>query len=75
MKFLKSIPILFIFFGNLPYKSLVYAEIKSPKDYKVLSNDNKKRSISNVEYYLEQGDLFIRNGDFDKSKDAYLDAR
>ena len=75
MKFLKLIPILFIFFGNFPYKNLVHAEVKNPKDYKVLSNDNKKLSISNVEYYLTQGDKFIKNGDFDKAKDSYLNAR
>ena len=75
MKFLKLIPILFIFFGNFPYKNLVHAEVKNPKDYKVLSNDNKKLSISNVEYYLTQGDKFIKNSDFDKAKDSYLNAR
>ena len=75
MKFLKLIPILFIFFGNFPYKNLVHAEVKNPKDYKVLSNDNKKLSISNVEYYLTQGDKFIKNGDFDNAKDSYLNAR
>ena len=62
MRFLKLIPILLIFFGNFPYKNLVHAEVKNPKDYKVLSNDNKKLSISNVEYYLTQGDKFIKNG-------------
>ena len=75
MKFLKLIPILLIFFGKLPYKNLVHAEVKNPKYYKVLSNDNKKLSISNVEYYLTQGDKFIKNGDFDKAKDSYLNAR
>ena len=75
MKFLKLIPILLIFFGNFPNKNLVHAEVKNPKDYKVLSNDNKKLSISNVEYYLTQGDKFIKNGDFDKAKDSYLNAR
>ncbi len=75
MKFLKLIPILFIFFGNFPYKDFVYAEIKNPKDYKVLSKDSKKLSISNVVYYLKQGDEFIENGDFDQAKESYLDAR
>ena len=75
MKFLKLIPILFIFFGNFPYKNLVHAEIKTPKDYKVLSNDSEKLSVSNVEYYLKKGDNFIKNGDFDKAMDSYLDAR
>ena len=75
MKILKLIAILFIFFGNFPYKNFVNAEIKNPKDYKVLSNDNKKLSISNVEYYLQEGDEFIKKGDLDKAKDSYLDAR
>ena len=75
MKFLKLIPILFIFFGNFPYKNLVHAEVRNPKDYKVLSNDSKKLSISNVEYYIKEGDKFIKNGDFDKAMDSYLDAR
>ena len=75
MKISRFIPILFIFFEIFPYKNLAHAEIKNPKDYKVLSNDNKKLSISNVEHYLTQGDKFIKNGDFDKAKDSYLNAR
>ena len=75
MKFLKLIPILFIFFGNLPYKNEVYAEIKNPNDYRVLSNESKKLSISNVEYFLKQGDKYIKEGDFEQAKDSYLDAR
>ncbi len=75
MKFLKLIPIFFIFFGNVPYKNEVHAEIKNPKDYRVLSNESKKLSISNVEYLIKQGDKHIKNGDFDKAKDSYLDAR
>ena len=75
MKFLKLIPILFIFFGKVPYENVVHAEIKGPKDYKVLSNDSKKLSISNVEYFIKQGDKYIKNGDTDKAKDFYLDAR
>ena len=75
MKFLNLIPIIFIFFGNFPYKNYVYAETNNPKNYKVLSNENKRLSISNVEYYINQGDKFIKNGDFDKAKDSYLDGR
>ena len=75
MKFLKLIPILFIFFGYFPYKNSVYAEVNNPNDYKVLSNKNKKLSVSNVEYFIKQGDKYIKNDDFDKAKDAYLDAR
>ena len=75
MKFLKLIPILFIFFGNFPYKNIVHAEIKNPEDYKVLSNDSKKLSISTVEFFIKQGDKYINNEDFDKAKVYYLDAR
>ena len=75
MKFLKLIPILFIFFGNVPFKNEVYAEIKDPQDFKVLSNEGKKLSVSNVEYFIKEGDKYIKNGDFEKAKDFYLDAR
>jgi len=75
MKFLKLIPILFIFFGDLPYKNEVRAEIKNPEDFRVLSNESKKLSISNVEYFIKEGDKYIKNGDFEKAKDFYLDAR
>ncbi len=74
MKFLKLITILFIFLGNIPYRNFVYADVNNQQDYKILSN-NKKLSIANVEYYLKQGDVFIKKGDFDKAKDSYLDAR
>ena len=75
MKFLKLIPIFFIIIGNFPYKNIVYAEVNNPKNYKILSNTSKTLSISNVEYYIKQGDSFIKNDDFDKAKDSYLDAR
>ena len=75
MKFLKFIPILFIFFGNFPYKNIVHAEIKNPEEYKALSNNTKKLSIANVEYFIKQGDKYIKSGDFEKAKDFYLDAR
>ena len=75
MKFLKLIPILFIFFGNFPYKNEVRAEVKNPQDFKVLSNESKKLSILNVEYFIKEGDKNIKNGDFEKAKDFYIDAR
>jgi len=75
MKFLKLISILFIFFGNFSYKDLAHAEIKTQKDYKVLSSDGKKLSISNVEYFIKEGDKYINSGDLDKAKNSYLDAR
>ena len=75
MKFLKLIPILFILFGNFPYKNAVNAEIKNQEDFRVLSNESKKLSISNVEYFIKEGDKYIKNGDFEEAKDFYLDAR
>ena len=75
MKFLKLIPILFLFIGTYPHRNLVQADVNNPKDYKVLSNASKTLSITNVKYYIKQGDGFIENGDFDKAKDSYLDAR
>ena len=75
MKLLKFVPILFLFFGNVAYKNEVHAEIKTTEDFKVLSNENKKISISNVEYFIKQGDKFINKGNFEKAKDSYLDAR
>ena len=75
MKFLKLIPILLIFFGIVPYKNEVHAEIKNPEGFRVLSNESKKLSISNVEYFIKEGDKYINNGDFEKAKDFYLDAR
>jgi len=75
MKFLKLITIVFIFFGNFPHNNFVNAEIKNPKDFKALSVNSKKLSISNVEFYIKKGDEFVNNGDFDKAKNFYLDAR
>ena len=75
MKFLRLIPVIFIFFGNISYKNLVHAEVKNPEEFKVLSKDSKRLSISNVQNYINEGDNFIKNADFDKAKDSYLDAR
>ncbi len=73
MKFLKLIPILLILLGGFSNKNLAYAGSDNPKNYKVLSN--KKLSIDNIKYSLKQGDDFIKNGDFDKAKDSYQNAR
>ena len=75
MKSLKLLPILFIFFGFFPYENFVRAEVKNPKDYKVLLSTNKNLSIANVEFYLKEGDKSIKIGDFEKSKESYLSAR
>ena len=75
MRFLKFIPVFYIFFINFPYIDLAQAEIKNTKAYKVLSNNGKNLSVLNVKYYIKEGDRFIKNGNFDKAKDSYLDAR
>ena len=75
MSFLRLIPVLFIFFGFFPYENLVHARDKKASSYKVLAANNKKFSIDNVEYYLKQGDDFIKKGNFDKAKDSFLNAR
>ena len=75
MKFLKMIPLIFIFLGISPFMNLSYAENKNPNEYKILSSTNKKLSISNVQDYLKKGDQHIENGDFEKAKQTYDKAR
>ena len=75
MKFLKLLPILFIFTGVLSYENSIRAEVKNANEYKVLSTSNKTLTIANVKDYLKQGDAFIKSGDFDKAKAFYVDAR
>ena len=59
MKVLRLIPFLFLFFGSFPYQNLVYAENENPNNYKILSKSNKTLSISNVQFYIKEGDNFI----------------
>ena len=75
MKFLRMIPMIFIFLGIPTYMNVSYAESKSPNEYKVLSNTNKKLSISDVQDYLTEGDKLVKNGDFEKAKKTYDKAR
>ena len=75
MKFLKMLPIIFIFLGLPTYMNLSYAESKNTNEYKVLSNTNKKLSISDVKDYLAEGDNLVKNGDFEKAKQSYDKAR
>ena len=75
MKFLKMVPLIFIFLGIPPYMNLSYAESKNPNEYKVLSSTNKKLSISDVQEYLTKGDNHVKVGDFEKAKETYDKAR
>ena len=75
MKFLRIIPIFFIFLGIPTNMSLSYAESKNSNEYKVLSSTNKKLSISDVQDYLARGDNLVKNGEFEKAKETYDKAR
>ena len=75
MKFLKLIPIFFIFLGIFPNTDSIFANSKDANNYKILSNSNKKLSITNVKSYLAEGDAFIDNGDYEKAKESYDKAR
>ncbi len=75
MRFLSLIPTFFIFLGIVPYTNWAYAELKDPKNYKVLSDSNKKLSISNVQAYIKEGDKLVKSGDFAKAKERYDKAR
>ncbi len=75
MKPLRIITFLFVFFSIFLNENLVRSESKNPKDFSVLSTNNKKLSIANVDYFLKQGDKSIKDGDFEKAKDFYLSAR
>ena len=75
MKFLKSIPILIIFLAISPFTDLVSLASENPNTYKVLASSNKKLSITNVLNFLEEGDILIKNGEFDKAKETFDKAR
>ena len=75
MQFLKLIPIIFVFLGIFSPTNLVYAEVEDTNKYKVLSSNNKKLSITNVENFLKEGDTFIKNGEFEKAKESFDKAR
>ncbi len=75
MQFLKLIPIIFIFLGIFPSTNFVYANGENLNNYKVLSSNNKKLSIKNVQNYISQGDTLIKNGEFEKAKESFDKAR
>ena len=75
MKFFKIIPLIYIFLGVPFYINSSFAESKNPNEYKVLSSENKKLSISDVQDYLNDGDNLVKNGDFEDAKQTYDKAR
>ena len=75
MKLLKLIPIFFIFLGIFPSTGIVFANDEDPNSYKVLLSNNKKLSIKSVRTLLEEGDSLIKNGEIDKAKNSFDNAR
>ena len=75
MKFLKSIPIIFLFIGIFSSTNTVYADGNDPSNYKVLSSTNKKLSITDVQTFLSEGDNLIKAGEVDKAKESFDKAR
>ena len=75
MKIFKFIALVFISAGTFSPINCLLADSKNPENYKVLSNKNDKFSIINVQNFLDSGDEFIKNGNYEKAKDSYDKAR
>jgi len=75
MKIFKVIPISLLLIGGISNNHFLLAENKEASSYKVMSNDNDKLSISNVQKLLIEGDRFIKLGKFDKAKEYYDNGR
>ena len=75
MKFFKFIALVFIPISAFSSIDISLADSKNPENYKVLSNNNDKFSIINVQNFLDSGDEFVRNGSYEEAKDSYDKAR
>ncbi len=75
MKLLKLIPIIFISLSVFSPANTIYADDNDTNNYKVLSGTNKKLSISNVQIFLNEGDVLIKAGEYDKAKESFDKAR
>ena len=71
MKFFKIIPISLVAIGTFLFTNTSFAENKNVENYKVLGSSNYKLSIKNVEKFLDEGDRFIKKGEFEKAKESY----
>tara|TARA_Y100000589_G_C26840499_1_gene501771 strand:- start:86 stop:604 length:519 start_codon:yes stop_codon:yes gene_type:complete len=71
MKFFKIIPISFLIICTLSQSNFLFAQDKRSESYKVLSNEKDNLSIKNVQSFLEEGDLLINQGKFEKAKESY----
>ena len=75
MKSLKFIALVFVSIGAFSFVDGAIANSKNPGDYKVLSNENDKFSIINIQNFLDGGDEFVKDGNYEKAKDSYDKAR
>ena len=76
MKITNSISLALSLLCALPFSDFAFAETNTDvESYRVLSTENDKLSINSVINLLEEGDLYINAGDFDKAKEAYDNAR
>ena len=75
MKFPKIFILCLLCFAPFSNQEFLLAENKNTKQYKVLSNELDQFSINNVQKFLDDGDEFINNGNFEKAKESYDQAR
>ena len=75
MKPLKFIILLLFSIGAFSSMDIAFADRQNPQNYKVLSSQNDKFSIINVQQFLDNGDEFIKAGNYKKAKDSYDKAR
>lgn len=75
MKFFKLIPLCLMFFSAFSIGDFILAGTEDPKDYKVLSNKEDVLSVNLIKRLLEEGDEFVNDGNLDKAKERYDEAR
>ena len=75
MKFSKIIILSFLCWGSFSNQDFLLADNKNTNQYKVLSSKLDQFSINNVQKFLDDGDEFINNGNFEKAKESYDQAR
>ena len=75
MKFLKIITFVLISIGAFSSVEVAFADRQKTESYKVLSSGNDKFSIVNVQNFLDLGDEFVKEGNYDQAKDSYDKAR
>tara|TARA_Y100000589_G_scaffold192606_1_gene182384 strand:- start:786 stop:1304 length:519 start_codon:yes stop_codon:yes gene_type:complete len=75
MKFFKFIALATISLGSFGFTDFAMADSQNPQSYKVLSSKNDQFSVVNVKKFLDEGDEFIKKGNYEKAKVSYDKAR